>query len=210
VGKIGSSTTKTRTEVPGRHVTSQQVRIFMEFRHHHPQRIAAAKSGFSERTARRIETNRRSPPQAADPRPRATPDPFGGLWDAEIRPMLEAQPGLRPITLLQEMQRRRPDHDWDRLRRSLERRVRTWRAEQGADREVIFRQDHVPGQQGLSDFTDMGDLGVSITDQPLDYPGLLGLGACRTGTRRRKLHRTRRRLAECTLVSRRRASRAPL
>jgi hypothetical protein len=182
----------------------------MEFRHHHPQRIAAAKSGFSERTARRIETNRRSPPQAADPRPRATPDPFGGLWDAEIRPMLEAQPGLRPITLLQEMQRRRPDHDWDRLRRSLERRVRTWRAEQGADREVIFRQDHVPGQQGLSDFTDMGDLGVSITDQPLDYPGLLGLGACRTGTRRRKLHRTRRRLAECTLVSRRRASRAPL
>ena len=67
------------------------------------------------------------------------------------------------------MQRRHPDHDWDRLRRSLERRVRAWRAEHGADREVIFRQDHVPGQQGLSDFTDMGDLGVSIAGQPLDH-----------------------------------------
>jgi hypothetical protein len=51
-----------------------------------------------------------------DPRPRARPDPFAGLWDAQIRPMLEAQPGLWPITLLKEMQRRRPDHDRDRLR----------------------------------------------------------------------------------------------
>ncbi len=143
----------------------------MEFRRHHPQRVAAAKAGFSERTGRRIETDRRlPPPQSADRRLRRhTPDPFAGLWDAEIRPMLETRPGLRPITLLEEMQRRHPDHDWDRLRRSLERRVRTWRAEHGADREVIFRQDHVPGQQGLSDFTDMGDLGVSIAGQPLDH-----------------------------------------
>ncbi len=70
--------------------------------------------------------------------------------------MLEAPPGLRPITLLEEMQRRHLDHDGDRLRRSLERRVRTRRAEHGAEREVIFRQDHVPGQQGLSDFTEHG------------------------------------------------------
>lgn len=142
----------------------------MQFRRHHPQCIAAAKAGFSERTARRIESAHRAPPrEAAEPRPRATPDPFDGLWDAEIRPMLEAEPRLRPITLLEEMQRRHPDRDWGRLRRSLERRVRTWRAEHGADREVIFRQDHVPGQQGLSDFTDMADLGISIAGQPLDH-----------------------------------------
>jgi hypothetical protein len=67
------------------------------------------------------------------------------------------------------MQLRHPGHDWDRLRRSLERRVRTWRAEHGADREVIFRQDHVPGQQALSDFTDMADAGVSIAGQTLDH-----------------------------------------
>ena len=129
----------------------------MQSRRHDLQRIAAAKAGFSERTARRVETGRHLPLREIDDRRRRKcPDPFAGLWDAEIRPMLEAQPGLRPITLIEEMQRRRPDHDWDRLRRSLERRVRAWRAEHGADREVIFRQDHVPGQQGLSDFTDMG------------------------------------------------------
>ena len=59
-------------------LTSQQVRLFMQFRRHHPQRIAAAKAGFSERTARRIESARHLPPrEAAEPRPRATPDPFG-------------------------------------------------------------------------------------------------------------------------------------
>src|ERR1700709_2925096 len=84
--------------------------------------------------------------------------------------MLEATPGLRPVTLSEEMQRRHPDHDWDRLRRSLERRVRTWRAEHGADREVIFRHNHVPGQQALSDFTDMADAGVSMAGQTLDHP----------------------------------------
>src|SRR3954451_6265810 len=143
----------------------------MALRVHHPQRVAAAKAGFSERTARRVETDRHFPSrELAGRRPRRQcRDPFDGLWDGEIRPMLETQPGLRPITLFEEMQRRHPDHDWDRLRRSLERRVRAWRAEHGADREVIFRQDHVPGQQGLSDFTDMGDAGVSIAVQPLDH-----------------------------------------
>ena len=98
----------------------------MASRLHHPQLVAAAKAGFSERTGRRLETRHRLPPgQAADQRrSRNTADPFLGLWDGEIRPMLEAKPGLRPVTLLEEMQRRHPDHDWDRLRRSLERRVR--------------------------------------------------------------------------------------
>ena len=98
----------------------------MQTRQSHHQRIAAAKAGFSERTARRIETARHLPAgQIAGQRlRRQCPDPFTGLWDAEIRPMLEAQPGLRPMPLIEEMQRRHCDHDWDRLRRSLERRVR--------------------------------------------------------------------------------------
>jgi hypothetical protein len=58
---------------------------------------------------------------------------------------------------------RHPDRDWDRLRRTLERHVRTRRAEHGAECKVIFRQDHPPGQQGLSDFTDMSDLGIGIS-----------------------------------------------
>jgi hypothetical protein len=143
----------------------------MEFRRRYPQRIAAAKIGVSERTGRRIEHDPRLPSQKAAERPlrRQVVDPLGGLWESDILPLLSSRPGLRPVTLLEEMQRRHPDRDWERLRRTLERRVRVWRAEHGPEREVIFRQDHPPGRQGLSDFTDMGDLGVRIAGEPLAH-----------------------------------------
>jgi len=143
----------------------------MEHRRRHPQRIAAAKSGFSERTARRIESDPRLPTQKATERPRRRQgfDPLAGIWENDILPLLTSRPGLRSVALWEEMQRRHPDRDWDKLRRTLERRVRTWRAEHGPEREVIFRQDHPPGRQGLSDFTDMADLGVRVAGEPLNH-----------------------------------------
>ena len=66
----------------------------------HLQRVAAAKAGLSERTARRIETTRHLAPQQKGHRTRHGPDPFDGLWDSEIRRMLEAHPGLRPVGCL--------------------------------------------------------------------------------------------------------------
>jgi hypothetical protein len=53
-------------------------------------------------------------------------------------PMLQASPGLRPITVLLEMQRRHADFT-DNLRRTLERRIRLWWARHGPERDVIFR-----------------------------------------------------------------------
>jgi hypothetical protein len=143
----------------------------MDLRRHLPQRVAAAKAGLSERTGRRIEDDPRLPTQKAAERPRRrhVADPLGGLWESDILPLLASCSGVRPVTLLEEMQRRHPDRDWDRLRRTLERRVRAWCAEHGAEREVIFRQDHPPGQQGLSDFTDMADLGVRVAGEPLAH-----------------------------------------
>ena len=55
------------------------------------------------------------------------------------------------------------------VRRTLERRVRTWKAKHGPEREIIFRQKHEPGRRGLSDFTDAGALGVSIAGEPLAH-----------------------------------------
>ena len=157
--------------MPGRPATDQQMRMYMEHRCHHPQRIAAAKTGVSERTGRRIEADPRLPSQKAAERPlrRQVADPLGGLWESDILPLLSSRPGVRPVTVLEEMQRRHPDRDWDRLRRTLERRVRAWCAEHGAEREVIFRQDHPPGQQGLSDFSDMADLAIRIAGEPLAH-----------------------------------------
>jgi hypothetical protein len=82
--------------------------------------------------------------------------------------MLRATPGLRPVTILGELLRRHPDLT-DRVRRTLERRIRHWQALHGPEQEVIFRQEHPPGQQGLSDFTDGAELGVTIAGQALPH-----------------------------------------
>ena len=44
-----------------------------------------------------------------------------------------------------------------------------WQALHGPERDVIFRQEHPPGQQALSDFTDAMELGVTIAGVPLDH-----------------------------------------
>ena len=75
--------------------------------------------------------------------------------------MLRAAPGLRPIAVFEELCRRHPELG-SGTRRTLERRIRAWRAVNGPDREVIFRQEHPPGRMGLSDFTEVADLGVTV------------------------------------------------
>ena len=157
--------------MPGQHVTDQQVRLYMQFRRRDIQRLAAARAGVSERTARRIERNP-CPPfhgAASQVRSRQVPDPLDGIWQADILPLLQGSQGLRPITVLEEMQRRHPDRDWPRLRRTLERKMRAWYGLHGPEREVIFRQTHPPGEQGLSDFTDMAALGVIVAGVALPH-----------------------------------------
>jgi hypothetical protein len=93
---------------------------------------------------------------------------LAAIWESEIVPILAAMPGLRPKALFDEMLRRHPALS-EGVRRTLERRVRNWLALYGPEREVMFRQDHPPGTQGLSDFTDAGGLGISIAGQPLAH-----------------------------------------
>ena len=126
----------------------------MKFRETDTVPVAAAKAGFSTATAYRIEQDPRPPSKKRTPRDRRRPDPLAGIFDAEIVPMLEAAPGLRPIAIFEEILRRHPELGAG-IRRTLERRIRQWRALHGEEQEVIFRQVHEPGRMGLSDFTDM-------------------------------------------------------
>ena len=140
----------------------------MNFRRNHSPTIAAAKAGFSASAAYRFEKDPRLPSQKKEPRGRRRLDPLAGVWESEVVAMLKAAPGLRPIAIFEELCRRHPELGAG-MRRTLERRIRAWRAVNGADREVIFRQEHPPGRMGQSDFTDMGDLGVTIAGLPLDH-----------------------------------------
>jgi len=154
--------------LPGIFINDQQARLYMSLRQTLSQQTAAARSGFSASTGSRLDGDPRLPSQKISPRGRRRPDPLAAIWEAEVVPMLTALSGLRPITLFDEMRRRHPELP-EGIRRTLERRVRTWQALHGPERDVIFRQDHPPGAQGLSDFTDASGLGVSIAGQPLAH-----------------------------------------
>jgi hypothetical protein len=129
---------------------------------------AAARAGFSVATAYRIEADPRLPSQKNTSRGRRRPDPLAEVFEAEVVPLLKAAPGVRPIAILEELVRRHPEFS-RRVRRTLERRIRAWRAVHGAEREVIFRQVHEPGQLGLSDFTEMGELAITVAGVALNH-----------------------------------------
>jgi hypothetical protein len=140
----------------------------MSFRQADTPTIAAAKAGFSTATAYRIEQDLRLPSQKRSPRGRRRQDPLAAVWDSEVVPLLKSVPGLRPVAIFDEIRHRHPEIGAS-VRRTLERRIRAWRALNGAEQDVIFRQEHPPGRLGLSDFTDMGDHRVSIAGVPLDH-----------------------------------------
>jgi hypothetical protein len=166
----------------------------MKFRQTNPTAAAAAKASISIATAYRIEKDPRLPSQRKAPRERRRPDPLGDIFKAEVVPMLQASPGLRSVAIFEEMIRRHPELGGG-IRRTLERRIRSWRAIHGAEREIIFRQVHEPGRMGLSDFTDMGDAGITIAGAALDhrlYHFRLSLSApCTTLSRIAGIDRTR-------------------
>lgn len=139
----------------------------MKLRKVHPVALAAAKASISRATAFRIEQDPRLPSQRAPDRGRRRPDPLADVFEAEVVPMLEGAPGLRAVFIFEELVRRHPELAG--VRRTLERRVRSWRAIHGPEREVIFRQTHEPGRLGLSDFTEMGDCVIRVAGVTLEH-----------------------------------------
>jgi hypothetical protein len=112
----------------------------MSFRQAETPTVAAAKAGFSAATAYRIEQDRRLPSQKKAPRGRRRPDPLAAVWDSEVVPLLNRAPSLRPLAIFDEIRRCHPEIAAG-IHRTLERRIRNWRALNGAERDVIFRQE---------------------------------------------------------------------
>ncbi len=150
-------------------VTKQQVRIYMSQRQSGQKQVtAAAQAGLSERTARRLEHGQTGDsPQPRRGRTRI--DPFAAVWATELLPQLERDPKLQALTLLEWLQDRHPGQYPDKLLRTLQRRVKAWRACHGPAKEVMFPQVHGPGLQGLSDFTQLKGVTVTIAGQPLGH-----------------------------------------
>jgi hypothetical protein len=141
----------------------------MKIRKNKSQELAAAKAGISERSARRIESLATLPSQTPRRYWRSRADPFADVWDAEVVPLLKGAPKLMAVTLLRKLQDDHPERFSDGVLRTLQRHIRHWRALEGPAKEVFFPQDHAPGQRGLSDFTAMGELRITIASEPFAH-----------------------------------------
>lgn len=151
-------------------VSDRQVRLLMkQLRQGELLNRAAARAGMDEKTARKYRDTGRLPSEGRPERDwRTRQDPFEEVWEEVTRELNEAS-GLQGKTLLAELQRRYPGRFADGQLRTLQRKVRQWRALQGPGKEVFFAQEHRPGELGASDFTEMTSLGVTIGGLPFDH-----------------------------------------
>ena len=140
----------------------------MQYRQSDTVAVAAAKAAVSAATGYRLARDPRLPSIKTPTRGRRRPDPLADVFESEIVPLMMAAPGLRPVAIFEEVVRRHPDLGTG-IRRTLERRIRSWRAQHGEDQEIVFRQTNEPGRMGLSDFTDMTALGITIAGVALEH-----------------------------------------
>ena len=99
---------------------------------------AAAAAGLSERTARRWQDRALPSTTRASRTWRTREDPFANEWQSEMVPRLVAdtEGRLQALTVFRELCRRHPGRFEPGQLRTLQRRVREWRAQYGPDREV--------------------------------------------------------------------------
>jgi hypothetical protein len=135
------------------------------------QELAAVKAGMDIKTARGYLADGRLPTERKPERDwRTRSDPFDQVWE-QVRQQVEANPGLEAKTLFEALQREHPGAFADGQLRTLQRRIKRWRATDGPGREVFFAQKHVPGRLGQSDFTYMNELDLTIGGQ--SFPHML-------------------------------------
>lgn len=150
-------------------VSGQQVRELMkQLSQKKTLRVAAIRSSMSENTARRYRDGAPDTSQREARTYRTREDPFETVWPG-IEKMLELAPGLEAKTIFEQLLEQPGAAYTDGQLRTLQRRIRRWRAQQGPEKEVMFPQEHRAGEYGQSDFTSMNDLKVTLGGEPFDH-----------------------------------------
>jgi hypothetical protein len=166
-------------------VSDQQVKRLWRLAQTWSLEVAAAKAGMDPKTARKYLRARRLPSEMRQKHTwRTRPDPFAGVWD-EVEQLLKVEPGLQAKTIFEYLQEKDPGRFSEGQVRTLQRRIKIWRALEGPPREIFFAQDHYPGELCQSDFTHCRELGITINGQPfphLIYHFVLSYSNWETGT----------------------------
>ena len=132
---------------------------------------SAMKACVSRHTARKYLSAGQGPEELKKEHSwRTRPDPFAQVW-AEVEAMLGRAPELEAGTLFEVLEGKYPQRFTAGQVRTLQRRVRQWKLEHGAEREVYFAQERSPGRSLQVDWTCMNGLEVRVGGEV--FPHLL-------------------------------------
>lgn len=152
-------------------VKDKQVRRLMEEMGSHGNLTRAAQNADMDRKTARTWLERGELPSARERRERdwrTRTDPFDGDWPSIVQ-RLEEAPELEAKTLFEHLVGLSPGKYAPGQLRTLQRRVRAWRAQHGPPKPVFFAQEHRPGEAAQTDFTHATELGVTIAGEPFAH-----------------------------------------
>jgi hypothetical protein len=122
-------------------VTDQQIRRLSKLsKTEDTQEVAAAKAGMDVKTARKyLRARRLASDMKAERHWRTRKDYFEEIWPS-VQEQLRTNPGLEAKAIFAALQRQYPDRYADGQLRTLQRRVKRWRATEGRRRKcTLFR-----------------------------------------------------------------------
>jgi len=131
--------------------------------------LAAMRSGMDRKTARKHADGGQLPSELAMDRDwRTRTDPFAEHW-AGIEALLTDAPGLEAKTIFDQLVEKYADHYEPGQLRTLQRRIKQWRAAHGPEKDVVLGQQHRPGEAAQTDFTWATELAVTIAREPFPH-----------------------------------------
>ena len=145
-------------------------RFFRLLNSEHTLADAARKAGVSEKTARKYKRLFSLPFDVKRPHTwRTRQDPFKDVWPEVVVAKLKVYPGLRATTLFNYLRLTYRGKFREGQLRTLQRRIKQWRAQHGPPKDTNIRQEYVPGERSQSDFIAMNKLNVTIQGEPFKH-----------------------------------------
>jgi len=147
------------------------------------------RAGVDRKTARKYMSGGKLPSELVEPRDWKTrEDPFVEHWP-EVEALLSESPGLAAKTLFELLVGKYEGRYDEGQLRTLQRRVKTWRAERGPEKDVVLGQQHRPGEAAQTDFTWTREFAVTIAGQVFAHMLAFSVrsfspDACPSGVRR--------------------------
>jgi hypothetical protein len=131
--------------------------------------LSASKTGMDEKTARKYLKLKKMPEDIQKAHNWSTrKNPFESDWE-EISELLESNFGLEAKSILDYLQEKYPNKYDEGQLRTLQRKIKEWKALNGPHKEVFFEQEHKPGELSESDFTCMNELEITINKEPFKH-----------------------------------------